>query len=189
MSAVGDLPCLVHGPSSLPCRGRHRDGETLPITSAYRSVIDTPARPSRALLEVNNAARPCRRDRVALATWPKDHTARIGLGVRLEWDRVRVVHPKVDAVAVIGFALAQALAKNPLANRRVAIWAVRSNPTVRLSFAVDSRDDLRFAVVDACRRIASCHPVPTRGCGPGQHSARAWASVCSASPARRSGPR
>ena len=127
--------------------------ETRPITCAYRSVIDTPARPSRALREVHNAARPRRRDRVALATWPKDHTARIGLGVQLEWDRVRVVHPKVDPVAVIGFALAQALAKNPLANRRVAIWGVRSNPTVRLSFAVDSRDDLRVAVVDSADEL------------------------------------
>lgn len=131
----------------------HRGGEPLPILSAYRFVIDTPARPSRARHEANRAERPRRRDRVALATWPKDHAARIGLGVRLEWDRVRVVHPKIDPVAVIGFALAQALAKNPLANRRVAIWGVRSNPTVRLSFAVDSRDDLRIAVVDSADEL------------------------------------
>ena len=103
--------------------------------------------------DANRARRPRRRDRVALATWPRDHTARIGLDLRLEWDRVKVVHPKVDPVAVIGFALAQALATNPLANRRVAIWGVRSNPTVRLSFAVDSRNALRIAVVDCADEL------------------------------------
>lgn len=90
-----------------------------------------------------------RRDRVALATWPTDHQARIGLDLRLEWDRVQAVHHKVAPVSVVGFALMQALAANPLANRRVAMWGVRSNPTVRVSFAVDVRNNLRIAVVDA----------------------------------------
>ncbi len=49
---------------------------------------------------------------------------------------------------MVGFALGQAFAQNPQANRRVAIWGIRSNPTVRLSFAVDVHDSLRIAVVD-----------------------------------------
>jgi hypothetical protein len=92
---------------------------------------------------------------VAIATWPKDHTARIGLDIRLEWDRVRLAHSKVAPVAVVGFALAQALAKNPPANRRVAVWGVRPNPTVRLSFAVEAVDGLRIAVVDEADQFDS----------------------------------
>ena len=94
------------------------------------------------------ASRSARRDRVALITWPKAHHARVGLDLRLEWDRVAAVHPNVTPVAVAGYALAQALAAHPAANRRVAIWGVRSNPTVRLSFAIDVKNDLRIAVVD-----------------------------------------
>jgi hypothetical protein len=55
---------------------------------------------------------------------------------------------------VIGFGLAQAFGKNPLANRRVAIWGIRSNPTVRLSFAVDVHNTLRIAVVDRADELA-----------------------------------
>lgn len=88
-----------------------------------------------------------------MATWPKDHTARIGLDLRLEWDRVRAAHPKAAPVVVVGYALAQAFAKNPLANRRVALWGIRDNPTVRLSFAVDMRDSLRIAVVDNAHEL------------------------------------
>jgi hypothetical protein len=97
----------------------------------------------------NKAQRSRRRDRVALATWPKDHQARIGLSLQLEWDRVQAIHPKVAPVSVVGFALTQALVANPSANRRVAIWGVRSNSSVRVSFAVDARSDLRIAVVEA----------------------------------------
>lgn len=92
--------------------------------------------------------RSARRDRVALITWPKAHHARVGLDLRLEWDRVAATHPNVVPVALAGYALAQALASHPAANRRVAIWGVRPNPTVRLSFAVDVKNDLRIAVVD-----------------------------------------
>ncbi len=99
------------------------------------------------------SSRSRRRDRVAIATWPNAHTARIGLDVRLEWDRVRCVHPKLAPVAVVGYGLAQAFSKNPSANRRVALWGVRANPTVRLSFAVDVGDSLRIAVVDTADQM------------------------------------
>jgi 2-oxoacid dehydrogenases acyltransferase (catalytic domain) len=101
-----------------------------------------------------SARRSRRRDRVAVATWSKDHEARVGLDLRLEWDRIRTVHPKLAPVAVVGYALAQAFAKNPLANRRVAIWSILSNPTVRLSFAVDVHNNLRIAVVDRADELA-----------------------------------
>ena len=92
--------------------------------------------------------RTARRDRVALITWPRAHHARVGLNLSLEWDRVAEAHPNVVPVALAGYALAQALAAHPVANRRVAIWGIRPNPTVRLSFAIDVKNDLRIAVVD-----------------------------------------
>ena len=80
--------------------------------------------------------------------WPTATSARIGLDLRIEWDRVKPGYPKVAPVAIVGYALAQALAKNPLANRRVAVWRIRQNPNVRISFVVDVHDNLRIAVVN-----------------------------------------
>jgi pyruvate/2-oxoglutarate dehydrogenase complex dihydrolipoamide acyltransferase (E2) component len=93
-------------------------------------------------------ARRRQRDRVALSTWSNATESRIGLSIQIEWDRASGVHSNMVPVALVGHALAVALAKNPAANRRVALWNVRSNTTVRLSFAVDAANDLRIAVVD-----------------------------------------
>ncbi len=68
------------------------------------------------------ATRTARKDRVALITWSRAHHARVGLDLRLEWDRVAAAHPNVVPVALAGYALARALAAHPVANRRVAIW-------------------------------------------------------------------
>jgi 2-oxoacid dehydrogenases acyltransferase (catalytic domain) len=89
-----------------------------------------------------------RRDRVAASTWRSAADARIGLSIVLEWDLVAAAHPNMVPVALVGYSLAQALSKNPAANRRVAVWSVRQNDSVRLSFAVDASNDLRIAVVD-----------------------------------------
>ncbi len=99
-------------------------------------------------MAATSVRRKGRRDRVALTTWRHSHDAKIGSTIRLEWDRVIRVHPNVVPVAVVGFALAQAFAQNPMANRRVALWRLHRHSTVRLSFAVDAGDDLKVAVID-----------------------------------------
>jgi hypothetical protein len=96
-----------------------------------------------------------KRDRVALITWRSGAEARIGLTVRLEWDRVSVAHPHIAPVAVVGYALAQALRANPGANRRVALWGLRQHKTIRLSFAVDAASTLQIAIVDRGDRFKS----------------------------------
>jgi hypothetical protein len=88
------------------------------------------------------------RDRIALATWRRSQDSRVGCTVVLEWDRVSRAHPNVIPVAVVGLALARALAQNPSANRRVVMWRLRPHKGVRISFAVDADDHLRIAVVD-----------------------------------------
>ncbi len=95
-----------------------------------------------------------RRDRVAMATWPRDADARIGMRLQLDWDRIVLAHPNIAPVAMVGFALGQALAANPVANRRVALWKVRPHRTVRLSFAVHASNDLRIAVVDRADELS-----------------------------------
>ena len=94
------------------------------------------------------AGRSRRRDRVALATWPSSTSARIGARFRLDADGVASRHPGIAPVAVLGWSVAQALRAHPDVNRRVALFAVRSNPTVCISFAVDLGHDLQVAVVD-----------------------------------------
>jgi hypothetical protein len=95
------------------------------------------------------------RDKIALMTWRNSVDARIGFTVRLEWDRVALVHPHIAPVAVVGYALAQALRTNPGVNRRVALWGLRSHKTIRLSFAVDAGSTLQIAIVDRAERFSS----------------------------------
>jgi 2-oxoacid dehydrogenases acyltransferase (catalytic domain) len=89
-----------------------------------------------------------RRDRVALSTWSRSRDAKIGCTIKLEWDTISSIHPNIVPVALVGFALARALASNPAANRRVALWSIKPHKSVRISFAVDANNDLRIAVVD-----------------------------------------
>ena len=95
-----------------------------------------------------------RRDRVAMATWPTGVDARIGLRLQLDWDRIALAHPHIAPVAIVGYALGQALAANPVANRRAVLWQVRPHRTVRLSFAVHASNDLRIAVVDRADELS-----------------------------------
>ncbi len=95
-----------------------------------------------------------RRDRVAMATWPGDVDARIGMRLQLDWDRIAHAHPGIAPIAIVGFALGQALAANPVANRRAGRWKVRSHRTVRLSFAIHASNDLRIAVVDRADELS-----------------------------------
>jgi 2-oxoacid dehydrogenases acyltransferase (catalytic domain) len=88
------------------------------------------------------------RDRVALITWPTAGQAQITCTVHMDWDCASAQHPGVAPVALVGFALAQALRMNPVLNRRVALWKIRNHKTVRVSFAVDAERELRIAVVD-----------------------------------------
>jgi 2-oxoacid dehydrogenases acyltransferase (catalytic domain) len=95
------------------------------------------------------------RDKVALMTWRNSVDARIGFTIKLEWDRVVSAHQHIAPVAVIGYALAQALRTNPGANRRVALWGLRAHKTIRLSFAVDAGSTLQIAIVDRAERFSS----------------------------------
>jgi hypothetical protein len=103
---------------------------------------------SRATHRPPTLLRSSNRDRVALITWPSGQQAKINCSVTIEWDRVRMTHPHITPIALVGFSMAQALRTNPTVNRRVALWSIRRHPTVRLSFAVDAASDLRIAVVD-----------------------------------------
>ncbi len=89
-----------------------------------------------------------------MATWPSSTNARIGMHFQLDWDRISSAHPNIAPVAIVGFALGQALAATPAANRRAGLWRVRSHRTVRLSFAVHASDDLRIAVVDRADELS-----------------------------------
>lgn len=114
------------------------------------SRVDATARPAagRRSLASGSLRRKGSRDRVALITWLRARDAKIGCRISLEWDLVARAHPNVVPVAVVGFALAQALAENPMTNRRVALWRIHPHKTVRLSFAIDAGDSLKIAVVD-----------------------------------------
>jgi hypothetical protein len=107
-----------------------------------------PGRRRTALPKPTDLLRSGNRDRVSLITWPNGHQAQINCSVHIEWDRVRVAHPSITPIALVGFALAQALRTNPTVNRRVALWSLRRHSTVRLSFAVDAAPELRIAVID-----------------------------------------
>lgn len=74
--------------------------------------------------------------------------------LQLDWDRIARAHPNIAPVAIVGFALAQALAAHPVANRRAGRWKVRPHRTVRLSFAVHASNDLRVAVVDRADELS-----------------------------------
>lgn len=88
------------------------------------------------------------RDRIALATWRSATVARIGGRFRLDADAMTATHPGIAPVAVVGWAVAQALRDHPDVNRRVVVFGIRPNRTVRVSFAVDVGHDLQAAVVD-----------------------------------------
>lgn len=94
------------------------------------------------------------RDRVALATWPSATAARIGARFRLDADAMAAAHPGVAPVAVVGWSVARALRAHPDVNRRVVLFGVRPNATVRISFAVDAGDDLQAAVVDRADELS-----------------------------------
>jgi hypothetical protein len=107
---------------------------------------------------VDRLAPPLRsgdRDKVALMTWRNSVDARIGFTIQLEWDRIAPEHRHVAPVAVVGYALAQALRTNPGVNRRVALWGLRAHKTIRLSFAVDAGSTLQIAIVDRAERFSS----------------------------------
>lgn len=101
--------------------------------------------PSRA---AGPARRSRHRDRIALATWRSATAARIGGRFRLDADDVARAHPGIAPVAVVGWAVAQALRDHPDVNRRVVLFGLRPNRTVRVAFAVDTGRDLQAAVVD-----------------------------------------
>jgi 2-oxoacid dehydrogenases acyltransferase (catalytic domain) len=103
---------------------------------------------TRSAIRRVGSSKQVARDRIALATWRRSTDARIGCTIVLEWDRISAMYPNMVPVSVAGFALAHALAKNPLANRRVVLWRLRNHKSVRISFAVDAIDHLRIAVVD-----------------------------------------
>jgi hypothetical protein len=107
---------------------------------------------------VDRLAPPLRsghRDKIALMTWRNSVEARIGFTIKLEWDRVAPQHLHIAPVAVVGYALAQALRTNPGVNRRVALWGLRNHKTIRLSFAVDAGSTLQIAIVDRAERFSS----------------------------------
>jgi 2-oxoacid dehydrogenases acyltransferase (catalytic domain) len=108
----------------------------------------------RAERSNNLHARSGRRDRVALITWRRPRDAQIHATIRLEWDLVASAHPHIIPVALVGFALAQSLARNPTANRRVVLWKIRAHQSVCLSFAVDANDELRMAMVDNADQLS-----------------------------------
>ncbi len=107
---------------------------------------------------VDRVAPPLRsvhRDNIALMTWRSSVDARIGFTIKLDWERVAKAHLHIAPVAVVGYALAQALQANPGVNRRVALWGLRAHKTIRLSFAVDAGSTLQIAIVDRAERFSS----------------------------------
>lgn len=94
------------------------------------------------------------RDRIALATWRSATAARIGGRFRLDADDMARAHPGIAPVAVVGWAVAQALRAHPDVNRRVVLFGLRANRTVRVSFAVDVGHDLQAAVVDRADELS-----------------------------------
>lgn len=92
--------------------------------------------------------RSARRDRIALATWSSSTKGRISAQFTLDRDDLRTAHPGVATVAAVGWAVASGLAAHPDVNRRVVMSAVRRNPTVRVSFAVNLGHDLQAVVID-----------------------------------------
>jgi hypothetical protein len=90
-----------------------------------------------------------------MMTWRSSVDARIGFTVTLDWDRVTEAHGNVAPVALVGYGLAQALRSNPGANRRVALWGLRSHKSIRLSFAVDAGNTLQIAIVDHADQFTS----------------------------------
>jgi 2-oxoacid dehydrogenases acyltransferase (catalytic domain) len=112
--------------------------------------LDTSPRvaPGDRALRSFSGKRRASRDHVALITWANATEAKVTCLIRLEWDRIGPKHPHLAPISVVGFALAQALAQNPVCNRRVALWKIHDHRTIRISFAIDATDDLRVAVVD-----------------------------------------
>lgn len=133
-----------------------RDGN-FDTGNAKMSDVDTSPRPipGRRSLASTSLLRKGSRDRVALINWQRARDAKIGCRISLEWDLVARAHPNVVPVAVVGFALGQALAENPMTNRRVALWRIHPHKTVRLSFAIDAGDSLKIAVVEHADRFNS----------------------------------
>ena len=95
-----------------------------------------------------------RRDRVALATWPSSNSARINARLQLDVEDLAVAQPGITPVAAVGWAVAQGLRAHPAVNRRVVLYRIRANPTVRVSFAVDLPSDLQVAVLDCADALS-----------------------------------
>jgi 2-oxoacid dehydrogenases acyltransferase (catalytic domain) len=112
------------------------------------SPRSTPGRRIPRVRQRKADVRSSSRDRVSLITWTSGQQAQIHCSIAIEWDRVRIVHPKITPIALVGYAVAQALQSNLTLNRRVALWSIRPHQTIRLSFAVDAAPELRIAVVD-----------------------------------------
>jgi 2-oxoacid dehydrogenases acyltransferase (catalytic domain) len=106
-----------------------------------------PEFPGTRQLRGTNKQRRGSRDRIALTTWPNGRDAKVHCTLRLEWDRASKAHPRIAPITLVAHAFAQALKQNPVANRRVVLWKIRSHNTVGISFAVDEGDDLRIAVI------------------------------------------
>ena len=102
---------------------------------------------------LKEAARSKQRDRLALATWSTATSARINTQFQLRTDAVQRAVPGVNVVAAVGWAVAQGLREFPVVNRRVAIWSIRQNQSVRVSFAVDLDSDVQIAVVDDANQL------------------------------------
>lgn len=88
------------------------------------------------------------RDRIALATWPSSTSARINAHLRLDVDDLRSRFPTIVPVVAVGWALAQGLQRYPTLNRRVVLFRLRTNDSVRVSFAVSIDSDLQVAIID-----------------------------------------
>jgi hypothetical protein len=99
-------------------------------------------------LRRHDAGRSRRRDRVALATWSSPAAARITARLQIDRDDLKQTFPGIAPVAAIGWAIAQGLAHCPSVNRRVALYGLRTNQTVRISFAVNVGSDLQVAIID-----------------------------------------
>lgn len=88
------------------------------------------------------------RDRIALATWPSSTSARINAHLRLDVGDLRLKFPGIAPLVAVGWSIAQGLEQFPTLNRRVALFSLRANDSVRVSFAVSIDHDLQVAIID-----------------------------------------
>ena len=99
------------------------------------------------------ASRTLKRDRIALATWPNATSSRFVASLQLDWEEMKAAHGGLAPVSIVAWAVGQAVAANPMINRRVVLWGIRPNAGVRVSLAIETSDDLQVAVVDNADRL------------------------------------